>query len=172
MLEQVPSQRPNQAVLSGGLGSNSSPDPLLAFAGSVTGSHALVIAPNGLDLLCSLLRHGCAAATSLRPAERSDHEAYDLVIASGVVSTAWVGRLICQAKRALVPTGRFLAFVPATAPDHAEVAELLVRSIHLAGFAAIETKTLKEGLLVRADLPLQGLPNAMPSLSGGYGQTS
>jgi hypothetical protein len=165
MLQLVPSQRPPLAVIRGGLGETSTSDPLLTFAGSVTGSHALVIAPNGLDLLCNLLRHGCAAATSQRLAERSEHEAYDLVFAPSVASAPLVARLICQAKRALVPTGRFLAFVPAMAIDHEEVGALLVQSMRLGGFAAIQAKETQGGLLVRGDLPMLGISSAMPSLT-------
>lgn len=165
MLQLVPSQRLPLAAIGGGLGETAAPDPLLAFAGSVAGSHALVIAPNGLDLLCSLLRHGCTAATSQRLAERSEHEAYDLVFAPSVASAALVGRLICQVKRALVPTGRFLAFVPALVVDHHDFGELLVRSMRLGGFAAVRTKETKEGILVRGDLPMHGISNAMPSLA-------
>jgi hypothetical protein len=165
MLRLVPTQRLPLAVISGGLGATAKSDPLLAFAGAVTGSHALVIAPNGLNLLCSLLRHGCAAATSLRLAERCDHEAYDLVFAPSVTSTAPVARLICQAKRALVPTGRFLAFVPASALDHHNLGEMLVQCMRLNGFAAVRCKATKDGRLVRGDLPMHGLSNAMPSLT-------
>ena len=165
MLQLVPSQRPQLALLSGGLDEPSNPDPLLAFAGPVIGSHALVIAPNGLNLLCNLLRQGCAAATSLRLAERSEHEAYDLVFAPSVVSAATVGRLIGQVKRALVPTGRFLAFVPATAVDQGDVGGLLVGSMRRGGFAAIQSKATRDGVLLRGDLPMYGLSDAMPSLT-------
>ena len=164
MLQLVPTQRPPLAVV-GGLGDGTPADPLLRFAGSVTGARALVIAPNGLDLLCSLLRHGCAAATALRLAEHSEHETYDLVFAPGLVSGALIARMIYQAKRALVPTGRFLALIPASAPDHDELGTSLVRSLRLGAFAAIRTKTSNDGLLVRADLPMHGLSSTMPSLT-------
>ena len=166
-------------------------DPLLGFAGSITGSHALILAPHGpkhsdnaagqnqapelssgplrsakaLDLLCSLLRHGCAAATCLRLGERSEHEAYDLVFAPGIVSAALAGRIICQAKRALVPTGRFLALAPT--PKHQDLGALLVRSLRLAGFVAVHTKQAGQALLERADLPMHGA-SAMPSSTRVY----
>jgi hypothetical protein len=162
MLRLVPPPRPALAVIGGGRRETS---PLVRFAGSVAGSHALVIAPNGLDLLCSLLRHGCAAAASLRLAEHSDHEAYDLVFAPSVVSAACVGRLLCQAKRALVPTGRFLAFVPASAATHEVIGQVLVGSMRAGGFTTIRAKRTLDGLLVRGDLPMLGLANAMPSLA-------
>ena len=165
MLQSVPAlQSPNQAG-PGSLAGTSSGDPLLRFAGLIAGSHALVIAANGLDLMCGLLRQGCVAATALRLSERSGHEAYDLVLAPRVVSSATIGKLVHQAKRALVPTGRFLAFVPTASAelDH-DVAGLLVRSIKLGGFVAVQTKAVAGGLLVRADLPMFGLASAMPTL--------
>ncbi len=167
MLQSVPtSQSPSPAVSGGAAEASSvSGDPLLSFAGPIAGSHALVIAANGLDLMCSLLRQGCAAATALRLSEHSDHETYDLVLAPRVVSSAQIGKLIHHAKRALVPTGRFLAFVPTASVDAGQdVAGLLVRSVRLAGFVAVQTRTLADGLLVRGDLPMFGISSAMPVL--------
>ena len=165
MLQSVPTSPFTNPAVPGSLAEVSSGDPLLRFAGSIAGSHALVIAANGLDLMCKLLRQGCAAATALRLSERSDHETYDLVLAPQVVSSTQVGKLIHQARRALVPTGRFLAFVPAASvgmdPD---IAGLLVRSVRLGGFVAVQTRSVAEGLLVRGDLPMFGLSNAMPVL--------
>ncbi len=165
MLQVVPVSQLHAVAGCNLVGEAGSGDPLLSFAGPVVGSHALVLAANGLDLLCSLLRHGCAAATSLRPAERSDHESYDLVLVPCIASPAQIGKLIHQAKRALVPTGRFLAFVPTGDCDPAQdVAGLLVRSLRLAGFVMVQTRTTPDGLLVRSDLPMHGLASAMPRL--------
>ena len=138
-----------------------SADPLLPFAGSVAGAHVLVIAPNGIDLLCGLLRQGCVAATALHLAERPEHERYDLVLAPRIVSGACVGRLIYQAKRALVPTGRFLGCIPVGAESEQDLAGLLVRSLRLSGFVLVQTKAVATGLLLRADLPMNG---AVPRL--------
>ena len=163
MLQLVPTPRTQVPAIVAALGDASSGDPLLRFAGSIAGSHALVIAPNGLDLLCNLLRHGCAAAMALRLAERPDHEAYDLVLAPCVTSALQLGRLIYQAKRALVPTGRFIAFVPADSSDP-DLAGLLLRSVRLGGFVRVRTQTLPNGLLVRADRPMHGLSASIPQL--------
>jgi hypothetical protein len=148
-------QRQNPA----GIFEAASDDPLLGFsgllhfAGTISGSHALVIAPNGLDLMCSLLRQGCSAATTLRLAERPEHKAYDLVLAPQVAASIQVGRLVHQAQRALVPTGRFLAYVPNTAGDpEDDVCGLMVRTLRLAGFAAVRSRIVSDGLLIRADL--------------------
>ena len=165
MLQSVPTSQPLNPGLSGCLAEPSSDDPLLDFAGSIAGSHALVISPNGLDLMCRLLRRGCAAATTLRPSERFDHETYDLILAPRVVLPAQIGRLIFHAKRALVPTGRFLAFVPANPIDpDGDVAGHLQRSVKVGGFAAVQTREREDGMLLRADLPMYGRSNAMPAV--------
>ena len=168
MLQSGPIPQPPGAGICGGLAEATSADPLLDFAGPVAGAHALVISSDGLDLLCRLLRRGCAAATTLRPSERGDHESYDLVLAPQIVMPAQIGRLIFQAKRVLVPTGRFLAFVPATQVDPAgDVAGLLQRSVKVGGFTAVQTRMGRDGMLLRADLPMRGLPNAMPAVVRG-----
>ena len=66
----TPSQSLNPAV-SGNLADMSSSGPLLRFAGCVAGSHALVIAPDGLDQLCSLLRQGCIVIEARQPWSRA-----------------------------------------------------------------------------------------------------
>ena len=165
MLQSVSIPQSSNRAAPSGLAEAASGDPLLGFAGPIAGLHALVIAPNGLDLMCNLLRQGCAAATALRSSERFDHESYDLVLAPRVVSAAQLGKLIHQAKRALVPTGRFLAFVPTASADlDQDVAGLLIRSLRLGGFVAVRTRAVADGVLVRADLPMFGLSNAMPVL--------
>ena len=129
----------------------SSDDPFLHFAGPVSFCHALVIAPNGLDLMCRLLHQGCSAATTLHPAERADCRAYDLVLAPHVGSAMQIGRLIAQAKRALLPAGRFLAFVPDSAGEpEDDVGGLMIRTLRLAGFASVRSKTIATGVLIRA----------------------
>ncbi len=166
MLQSIPSTQRQHPAIADGAAETSSEDPLLDFAGPVAGSHALVISPNGLDLMCRLLRRGCAAATALRPSDRFDHESYDLVLAPRIVQPEQVGRLIFNAKRALVPTGRFLAFVPAGSADsEGDVAGLLQRSLKVGGFAAVRARTRQDGVLLRADLPMHGLSNAMPAVA-------
>ncbi len=166
MLHSVPTSPGPSPAVPGSLAETRSGE-ILSFAGPIAGSHALVIAANGPELMCSLLRQGCAAATALRLSEHADHESYDLVLAPRVVSSAQIGKLIHQAKRALVPTGRFLAFVPAAlAGSEQDVAGLLIRSVRLGGFVAVQTRPVQNGLLVRADLPMHGLSNAMPILVG------
>ena len=163
MLQSVsPSQSVNPAV-SGSIAELSTSGPLLRFAGPLAGSHALVIAANGLDLMCSLLRQGCVAATTLRPSERADHEEYDVVLAPRVALQAPIGALIYQAKRALRPGGRFVAFVP-TSPygDGGDTVRLLLGSVSMAGFVAVQIRLVRDGVLVRGTLPTRAMPAAHP----------
>lgn len=139
-------------------------DPLLTFVGCVVGSHALVISRNGLDLMCRLLRQGCAATAILRPGEHCDHEAFDLVLVPDVGSVDVMGRLVRQAKRALVPGGRFLAVasVDLLGTDSAAV-EDLQQSIESNGFVDFRTRRFTGGLLMQAALPKDVRITSMPS---------
>ena len=122
----------------------------------------LVIATNGLDLMCSLLRQGCAAATTLRPSERGDHEEYDLVLAPRMTLPAAVGAMTYQAKRALRPGGRFAAFAPTSSGSGSDTVRLLVGSVSMAGFINVQIRLLRDGVLVRGTLPIQAAPTAPP----------
>ncbi len=165
MLQSVPTSQLQHPVIRAGFVETASDNPLIQFAGSIGGSHALVIAPNGLDLMCSLLRQGCSAATMLRLADRPELKAYDLVLAPHVTSAVQIGRLVYQAKRAILPTGRFLAYVPNEADDpEDDVGGLLARTLRLAGFASVWSKIVLDGLAVRADVGLQEWPSALQSL--------
>ena len=162
MLQINPASRRQELPGRAASGAESPADPLLGFAGSIAGSHVLVIAPGDIELLCGLLRQGCVAATALHLAQRPEHESYDLVLVPRIVSPALVGRLIYQAKRALVPTGRFLGCIPAAAAQpEQDLGGLLIRSLRLSGFVLVQTRAVDAGLLVRADLPMN---SAMPRL--------
>jgi len=130
-------------------------EPLLAFAEPVAGAHALVVAERGSELLCSLIRRGCLAATSLRLAAKPEAGIYDLVVAPRVTSIDCPDRLVNQAARALVPTGRFIARVIDDRVGHVSV--MLAHSLRLHGFTAVRTRIMSGETLVRADQPAFGL---------------
>ena len=52
----LPSAKPDDAWV----------DAILQFAEPPATAHVLVVADDGLDLLCALIRQGCAAATCIR----------------------------------------------------------------------------------------------------------
>ena len=162
MLQSVPTSQ-SPSPVSGSLEDMSASGPLLRFAGPLEGSHALVIATNGLDLMCSLLRQGCAAATTLRPSERGDHEEYDLVLAPQMTLPAAVGAMTYQAKRALRAGGRFAAFAPTSSfGAGSDTVRLLVGSVSMAGFINVQIRLSRDGVLVRGTLPIQAAPTAPP----------
>ncbi len=171
MLQPAPASPPPAMPAAATGGKTLSDDPLIRFAGSVVGSHALIMAANGPDLLCDLLRHGCAAATSVRLAERVAHESYDLVIVPRMVAPEQVSWLVAQARRALGPAGRFLAFVPAASARHGHdtgaqaIDALLLRSLRLGGFVAVRVKRLANGSLVGADLPMHAWSGEAPRVT-------
>ena len=83
---------------------------LLDRLGPLDGSHVLVLG-GGPDLMGDLVRRGCLAVTMLRPMERPEAAAYDVVLVAQVVEEACLDQLVYQLRRALVPTGELLARV-------------------------------------------------------------
>lgn len=127
-------------------------DLLLGFAGPVAGLSALIVAGREPDLLCSLVRHGCLAATSLRSAEHVDACTYDLVVTSQAAATDSPESLIRLARRALVPSGRLIArMVDGGGP--VRLAPRYTRLLKLNGFTDVRVKVLQGEILLRADLP-------------------
>jgi hypothetical protein len=123
-------------------------DPLLDFTGPVGGSHALVVGAKGSALLCALLRRGCLAATSLRPAERPDGRQYDLLIAPGIGSADCLDHLTAQAARALLPTGRLALRVLGRAGS--DLVQATLQMLRLHGFTDVQTVMTGGGTLIRA----------------------
>ncbi len=166
MLQMVP-QRQHQAVTDD-CDSPSATDSLLRFVGPLEDAHVLLVTADGPELLCKLLRQGCASVTSLRASFRPERAAYDLVVIPQVAKPADIGQLIYCARRALVPTGRFITTIPmAMSGSNGDITGLLVRSLRMGGFAPPRSRPSKDGLIVRADLPMYGLSSALPRLARG-----
>ncbi len=148
---QVASSSPVPAALLGALLEDPAEDQLLHFAGDVAGSHALIVAAAGPDLICSLLRRGCLMATSLRLAEKPEGHCYDLVVAPAVASAERLDMIIRQANRALVPGGRIVARI--AGQPGGSLARVTVRLLRLNGFTAVRTRIMPGEALVRAERP-------------------
>jgi hypothetical protein len=151
MMLQVASSSPLPAALLARLPEDTAEDPLLSLAGDVAGSHALIVAASGPDLLCCLLRRGCLMATSLRLAEKPEGHCYDLVVAPAVASAECLDKIIRQANRALM-SGGCLVMRVAGQPG-SSLARITVRMLRLNGFTAISTRILPGEALVRAERP-------------------
>jgi hypothetical protein len=123
-------------------------DPLLRLAGGeINTTRVLIIAEHGLDLMCALLRHDCPAATAIRPGGKPDTDAYDLVVVPLGSATCSLDALIRQARGALAPSGRLIAWV-----SNGRVAMALARRLRLNGFSALRSIHLPTLMLLRADL--------------------
>ena len=122
---------------------------LLGFAGPVAGRHALIVGAPGPELLCALLRAGCEAALSVREVGKLGERGYDLVLAPCLQDETGATRLARFAARALSPAGRLVARADG-APNGAVCASL-ARALRQEGFAAIQTRAIPGGALLRAD---------------------
>ncbi len=123
---------------------------LLDRLGPLDGSHVLVLG-GGPDLMGELVRRGCLAVTMLRPMERPEAAAYDVVLVAQVVEEACLDRLVYQLRRALVPTGEIIARVAGLAQEVR--ARRLALRLRLNGFAGVQACPSGGAVLVRASLP-------------------
>jgi hypothetical protein len=122
-------------------------DPLLRLAEEINSTRALILAENGLELMCTLIRHGCPTATAIRPGGKPDAGAYDLVVVPETSASSALDPLIRQIRRALAPNGRLIACV-----SGGRVAAALARRLRLNGFSGLRSVHLPSRTLLRADL--------------------
>jgi len=135
-------------------------DPLLRFAENIETSHALIIAEHGLDLLCALIRRGCIAAASIRPRDKADTEAYDLILVPLVTALPSLEHLTRLARRSLMPDGRLIVGLPPDPAGHSPLALALARRLRLNGFAALRLAYFPGITVLQADLQVQ--PGLIP----------
>lgn len=119
-------------------------EAMLAAAGPLDGVRAFVAASHGLDLLCALIRHGCAAATCLKPGVRADRAEHDLVLVPDIGGAAAADQAIRTAHRALAPAGRLVMTV-----DGDAIA--VSRRLRLNGFRAIRARAFAGYTVVTAE---------------------
>jgi hypothetical protein len=122
-------------------------DPLWRLAGELHDARALIVADQGLDLMCGLIQRGCAAATVLRAGDKPDANNYNLVFVPQMTALALSDQVIRLALRSLAPNGRLIVGVQ----DGSE-AVALARRLRLNGFSALQTTHLPGRLFLRADL--------------------
>ena len=116
---------------------------------------ALIVAEHGLDVLCTLLRRGCPAATVVRPGEKPDSDCYALIVvpkASDFETPDMIVRLAC---RYLARDGVMMMRVADDA-----TARALGRRLRLNGFSVSRPLADRNGLMLRAsrrsDRPVSG----------------
>ena len=127
-----------------------SQDPLLRLAGDTANARVLIVAQQGLDLLCRFLREGCLAATAVRAGDKPGSETFDLVVVPSVAALASPDNVIRLARRSLAPNGRLIAGVA-----DQRGAAALGRRLRLNGFSMLRSVHLPDGVLLQAELRSQ-----------------
>ncbi len=115
---------------------------MLDCIGDVSDVHALILGEHGLELMCSLIRRGCATAAVLRLNEKADAQTADLVVIPhatgvGVVEQANIAPALCSALHQAWEDGDLVGF--------ARVRDLL-DPLHSALFAETNPIPLKAAL--------------------------
>ena len=129
-------------------------ETILAFAGPLEGRRALIAAAHGLELFCTLIRHGCLEATWLKSCNKADRPDYDLMLVPDLGCLPSADDAIRIARHALAPSGRVVIGVAETAGDRKSLA--LTRRLRLNGFRAIRAAALPGFTVVRAEAPQIG----------------
>ncbi|WP_428484844.1 hypothetical protein [Rhodopila sp.] len=132
---------------------------------SLQGSHALIVSEHGLGLFGALIRHGCLAATCLRPSARSEVAAYDLAFFPDITPDTALEQVIRQARRAIVPSGRLVARI--SGDSTGRTTRGLVRRLKLHGFTGVRTRAVPCWTLVWAERPIMGAASLPANLSHG-----
>jgi hypothetical protein len=127
---------------------------VLEFAMPIAGSHALIVSRNGIDLMCALLRHGCAEAAEIHFDGKPDAGQSDLVIFPDLTGADSPARICHLAQRALVPTGRLIACVSGRSSRAASLA--LARELRGSGFVAPHGALHEDRTYLRVELPAFG----------------
>ena len=127
---------------------------LLDLAEPVEDTRVILIGADTLELMCALVRRGCASAATVRLGERCDAHAAEIAIVPHLDSPACAETAVAQARRALVPLG---SLVVRLAHDrYGIVATAAEMALRRHGFSAIRRTMLGSDLVFTAELPLYG----------------
>ena len=124
----------------------------LKVAQPLADTHALVVADHALELLCGLIRRGCAAATCLQPSAKPDAPIYTLVLAPGVARISALDAVIHTARHALLPGGRIVIGLPHH-HSNGRLPLAVARRLRLNGFTGVRTQDARGLTVVHAELP-------------------
>ena len=128
-----------------------SAEPLLDFAAPVAGAHALIVARHAIDLMCALLRQGCAGAALQQLSGKPERSECDLVIFADLTPDDPPSRVRYLAKRVLVPTGRLIARI--TDRQSGAAALSLAGALRAAGFVAPRVSVSRGETFLLVELP-------------------
>lgn len=126
---------------------------LLDCAGPFEGAHVAVIGDATLEVMCSLIRRGCAAAVEMPLQEHSMAEAAEIAVVPRLGSMEQAMRAVALALRLLQPGGRIVL---------RDASGLLVRQVvallRTRGFSAVRVRVLDDGAVIRAQRLCVGPP--------------
>lgn len=129
-------------------------DGLLDLAEPVEDTRVVLIGADTLELMCALVRRGCASAAMVRLGGRCDAHAAEIAIVPHLDSPAGAEIAVAQARHALVPLG---SLVVRLAHDRfGIIATAADAALRRHGFSAIRRATLAGDLVFTAELPLHG----------------
>lgn len=129
-------------------------EAMLDTVQAVTDMHALVIGPFAIDVMCGLIRRGCAAASEVPFEGRHPTQRAEIVLVPHVRTLSDAKSAILLARRALLPCGRIAFRVVDTT-----LAAPISRMLRDAGFSAMRTSAHPDGTIIAGDLPMFGLHN-------------
>jgi hypothetical protein len=124
---------------------------LLQLAGEVRNEHALIIGPNALDLMCTLIRRGVAEATLLRQGVRPERASADLTLATEIGSPEQTLSVLAHARRALTASGRLI--LRTTADPTGRLAKRVAEMLRMQSFTAVRARRAGDRTLVTGVLP-------------------
>ncbi len=127
--------------------------PITAALGDVSDEEILVIASNGLDVTCDLIRRGARSVTLMRSGSRPEAQSATLVVIPEVPSLEWLTCVLGHAHRALLPTGRLVLRLRCAGR---QLAAQVTRMLRVHGYTAVVARQAGNELLVNAQVATFG----------------
>ncbi len=123
---------------------------LLDCVGPFEDEHVLVIG-DALEVMCGLIRRGCAAAAEVSLHERAVTEPADIAVVPRLDTPELAARAVTLARRALAPFGRIIL------RDRCEtLARQAAAMLRREDFSAIRVRVTAQATLVTAECPWFG----------------
>lgn len=123
---------------------------LLSMAVPDIDSRVVVLAPGALELSCALLRQGHGDVSMIRLSDHPRTGEADVAFIPHVASTKFLERALTCLRRILLPQGTLTLALASDLPHGA--VQHARRQLRLHGFTAVRTRTLDDGIIMRAKL--------------------